>query len=251
MQLGEKRRSVMGQLISELSWSGKRIRRYRNGGAGYENVLTAEVFQILDFLPREHFFGAIINSMQTCRETIQNQIYEEIEAGEFTLLPGNFYLKENPKSHQEGYAVQPDAILETPSVYCVIEVKRIKRSQFLRHQLSKEFYLATREAGKKIPFLFLVLREGPPIPVKGSGRIAIKDEIVNGLEAVHDIAQNHSLSVSQLKALAADHYGWITWPEIKDTISEQLGLYSNDSYSTRKSIERLCNGIIDAIDRHS
>ena len=44
-------------LLDELSWEGNAW-KYREGGLGLENVLTAEVFQALDFLPREAFLGA-------------------------------------------------------------------------------------------------------------------------------------------------------------------------------------------------
>ena len=52
--------SVIGRLLEELSWVGHTIKSYREGGRGFENVLTAEVFQALDFLPRSNFLGKII-----------------------------------------------------------------------------------------------------------------------------------------------------------------------------------------------
>ncbi|MBD2648195.1 hypothetical protein H6G92_18560, partial [Nostoc foliaceum FACHB-393] len=44
---------VIGRLLQELSWVGSTIKEYRDGGRGFENVLTAEVFLALDFLPRQ------------------------------------------------------------------------------------------------------------------------------------------------------------------------------------------------------
>jgi hypothetical protein len=52
--------SVLGRLLEELSWEGSSIRRYRHGGRGYDNVLTAEVLLALDFLPRQAFLGAVL-----------------------------------------------------------------------------------------------------------------------------------------------------------------------------------------------
>ncbi|MBE9020222.1 hypothetical protein IQ272_29640 [Chroococcidiopsidales cyanobacterium LEGE 13417] len=46
----DKNSSVLGRLLEELSWVGSTIGSYRTGGRGLENVLTAEVFQALDFL---------------------------------------------------------------------------------------------------------------------------------------------------------------------------------------------------------
>lgn len=51
--------SIIGRLLKEISWEGKRVKMYRNGSLGYENVLTVEFFQALDFLPRNQFFFCI------------------------------------------------------------------------------------------------------------------------------------------------------------------------------------------------
>ena len=40
--------SAMGRLLEEISWEGN-ARKYRHGGRGLENVLTAEFFLALDF----------------------------------------------------------------------------------------------------------------------------------------------------------------------------------------------------------
>jgi len=58
----DNKKSVLGRLLEELSWVGITIRDYRNGGRGFENVLTAEVFQALEFLPRQSFFGTVIEA---------------------------------------------------------------------------------------------------------------------------------------------------------------------------------------------
>jgi len=55
--------SPIGRLLEEISWEGN-ARKYRQGGKGFENVLTAEVFQALDFLPRSSFLGRIIATLE-------------------------------------------------------------------------------------------------------------------------------------------------------------------------------------------
>jgi len=47
--------SFVGRLLEEISYEGKKVRVYRDGGLGRENVLTTEVFQALDFMPRTLF----------------------------------------------------------------------------------------------------------------------------------------------------------------------------------------------------
>ena len=54
--------SIVGKLLEEISW--EKARDYRAGGQGRENVLTAEVLVGLDFLPRTHFLGAVIQAAQ-------------------------------------------------------------------------------------------------------------------------------------------------------------------------------------------
>jgi hypothetical protein len=58
--------SALGRFLEELSWCGVTIRNYRDGGRGYENVLTTEVLQGLDLLPRSPFLenGALSPSRE-------------------------------------------------------------------------------------------------------------------------------------------------------------------------------------------
>jgi hypothetical protein len=78
--------SVVGRLLEELSWVGATIRNYRNGGRGYENVLTAEALQALDFLPRGAFLGAVLDVAHGA-DTARAKLISEIEEAKFTLLP--------------------------------------------------------------------------------------------------------------------------------------------------------------------
>jgi hypothetical protein len=49
--------SFIGRLLEEISWQGAQIKGYRGGGVGFENVLTIEIFQALDFLPPLSFLA--------------------------------------------------------------------------------------------------------------------------------------------------------------------------------------------------
>ena len=61
--------SAIDRLLDELSWEGN-ARKYRGGGRGLENVLTAEVFQALDFLPRDAFLGAVLRGAVLVPESV-------------------------------------------------------------------------------------------------------------------------------------------------------------------------------------
>lgn len=81
---------VLGRLLQEISWEGN-ARHYRQGGRGLENVLTAEVFQALDFLPRTEFFGRALKSAVGAGGAIQ-RLSSEIEGAKLSLLPGDHEL---------------------------------------------------------------------------------------------------------------------------------------------------------------
>ena len=75
--------------------------------------------------------------------------------------------------------VQPDAIITTPSVYCLVEAKRIRSSSFQPRQLAREFVMAQQFAGERRPILALLLSAPPPVRVQGRGRLSIRDAIVS------------------------------------------------------------------------
>ena len=49
--------SLIGRFLDEISWEGNRVRLYRRGGLGTENLLTTDVLSPLSYLPRQHFLG--------------------------------------------------------------------------------------------------------------------------------------------------------------------------------------------------
>jgi len=118
--LNEKNRSILGCLLSEISWEGSKTTRYRNGGLGLENVLTTEVFQMLYLLPRTHFLGSIINHLHTKNKKAVDILFSEVENADFNMFPGNYYLRDKPQSHQSGLAVQPDTLIISDSVYSLV-----------------------------------------------------------------------------------------------------------------------------------
>ncbi|MGH3623460.1 MAG: hypothetical protein ACRDQ5_16960 [Sciscionella sp.] len=77
--------SVIGRLLGEVSWDGASVRRYRQGGRGLENVLTAEVLMALDCLPRERFLGAVIEAAHGA-DLARRRLVEDVEDTEIVLL---------------------------------------------------------------------------------------------------------------------------------------------------------------------
>lgn len=95
--------SILQQLLQEISFDGLQVNRYRDGGLGMENVLTAEVLIGLDFLPRQHFLGAIIQNLHGNIGEIRTKLMEEVENASVTFLSKRFTLtrKTKPMDRQE------------------------------------------------------------------------------------------------------------------------------------------------------
>lgn len=151
---------------------------------------------------------------------------------------------------KKGIPVQPDTLLITSSVYALIEVKRIKRGSFQKEQLAREFYLVIREAKDKIPLLILVLPSEPPISVAGEGRVDPVEYNKQTLPKVFSESDSHQHSLEELLSMVSNHIAWITWDEVYDIINKQNTNYQALNKSEKLSINRLCEAIFDAIQRH-
>ncbi|MHB8845342.1 MAG: hypothetical protein ACYC7L_11430 [Nitrospirota bacterium] len=242
--------SVIGRLLEELSWVGATIRDYRNGGRGYENVLTAEALQALDYLPRAAFLGAVIQAAHGA-EAARQQLINEIEQAEVMLLPGNHYLGPPERQKKIDLAVQPDGIITTPNCYVLLEAKRIRSSSFQQDQLARELVLALQEAGHRKPMLFLVLGEEPPVKVQRRGRLSIAAAVDRSLAAVIDKSELSSINISAVRSMISDMVFWITWNEIKKIVEYQAKASYSQDPSVRMCIERLTRSVSQAIQWHS
>jgi hypothetical protein len=101
---GATNTSIIGRLLEEISWEGKRVvHLYRGGGRGKENVLTAEVMISLDFLPRTHFLAEVLRAAHGAENALEG-VAAQIEDCELSVLPPQLTLK------PAGTVVQPDAL---------------------------------------------------------------------------------------------------------------------------------------------
>jgi hypothetical protein len=81
-------RLALGRLLQELSWADVALSQLRDGGRGIENVLTAEVFQALDFLPRAYFLAPLLRAGHVAGAA-RARLADEAEDAAITVLPGN------------------------------------------------------------------------------------------------------------------------------------------------------------------
>ena len=241
--------SVLGRLLHELSYAGKTIRQYRGGGRGYENILTAEVLQGLDFLPRRAFMGAVLSSARGA-DAARAQMISEIEDARFRLLPGSQYLAGSGDDHDGKLGVQPDGLIESPSAFLVLEAKSKRSSSFQPEQLAREYVLALRDSGQRTPLLLLVLASGPPVKVEDHGKLSLSEAISLYLERVLDRAKGHSITTKEALSRVEEVVCWITWQEISVTVELQREALQCPDPSVAATIERLAGSVIRAIAWH-
>ncbi len=248
---------VIARLLAELSWSGKAIRDYREGGRGYENVLTAEALHALDFLPRRDFLGAVLGCAHGA-ERARRMLIEEVESISTTLLPGNSYLLPG-STHQKGMAVQPDARLSSPSCLALVEAKRLRPgSRFQAQQLARQLVLVTRDATAlpphtRTPILLLILGHPPPVVVERERRKSeesVQDAIARDLPAVLSRMGEQQFTAEALLASVPDVVAWVTWDQVQNVIRSQSAKFRSDDPSVFASVQRLARAATDAIDWH-
>ena len=101
---------VISRLLDEVSWEGINVKRYRDGGRGMENPLSAEVFLGLSNLPRDLFLGEVLRCAHGADQT-WIAAANEAEHADLDVLPGSLLL---PALKID---VQPDVWATGPSVH--------------------------------------------------------------------------------------------------------------------------------------
>ncbi|MFD5825943.1 hypothetical protein [Lentzea sp. NPDC060358] len=242
--------SVLGRLLEEISWEGSSVRRYRDGGRGLENVLTAEVLTALDFLPRRAFLGAVLDHAHGADEA-RRLLSRQVEEATLTFLPEEIVLRPDQRSRGERLIVQPDASLSAASAYALVEAKRIRRSSFQPQQLAREYLGLTRDAGTRVPLLLVILGAAPPVAIVGGGRMTIEDAIASHLPVVHGLMGDHPVPLEELAARMPDVCAWTTWRELTDVVLEQQSRLAVTDPSAAGSIDRLVTSLVRSVARHS
>jgi hypothetical protein len=242
-------RSVIGRLLDELSWVGKSIRHYRDGGVGFENVLVAETMLALDFLPRTRFLGAVLQAATGADET-RSKVIAEVEDADLMTLPPETKLRPSGGSYQEQLVVQPDASLIGPATCTLIEAKRLRQGSFQEEQLAREFVSLTRDARDRTPLLLVITPSPPPVPVKKLGRLTIENAIHARLERVLQNTEAHPLELPALSALIPQTVAWVTWDQLGNAVQAACAAFASEDASVARAVGRLCDLVADSLERH-
>ncbi|NMR21147.1 hypothetical protein [Cellulomonas fimi] len=234
---------MMGRLLEEISWEGGRVKQYRKGGQGMENVLSAQVLQALDHLPRDRFLGAVLRDAHGATSA-RMRVAEEAEVLELTFLPDEVLLTCHDAK------VQPDATLTGPSSYCLVEAKGPGRSRFNTLQLSREYLALLEQAGERTPLMLLVLGAPPPVRLAGGGVHNPVDVIARELGQLAPVvldARNEAALVARVPEVLA----WTTWREIADVVMRQVKSIDTSDRSVASAIGRVASSLVRAVDWHS
>lgn len=228
--------SAVRRLLDELSWEGN-ARKYREGGLGLENVLTTEVFQALDFLPRQAFLGSV---MAGASGAPLERVQADIERVTVDLLPGDL-------THPDlELRAQPDVRMDSSETFVFVEAKRLRRSSFQADQLAKELILAAEHGGDRHAVLLLILSAPPPIRVQGHGALSIEDAVLLGQQLISARHRRH-VGVPQ----ASDAVAWTTWADIGATVAEAAQNYNNPDESTFNAVTRVAMTVTEALRVHA
>ena len=234
--------SVVSRLLEEISWEGN-AKKYHDGGRGKENVLTAEVFYPLDFLPRTAFLGEIIAGAHGA-DAARRRVIAEIEEATISFLPGDVPLANST------IQVQPDVLLTSASTYTLVEAKRIGPSRFQTDQLARELIATVRQAGERVPLLLVILGSPPPVHVlKIPGLVSLEDAITQRLDKV-DAWFESELRPEDLVSRIPETLAWTTWGEIRDVLATNRVRFSSAPEGLGRSVSRLCDAAIAAINWH-
>ena len=158
---------------------------------------------------------------------------------------------EHPPRGRSPLSVQPDGVIETTEVYALVEAKRIRRGSFQEEQLAREFVTAHQEARGRDPMLLLILPEPPPVPVKGNGRISVKDAITRCLGRVVERTEADLPAEVELVESIDSTVSWVTWDSIAKVVSAEAERFSSGDPSIDGTIQRLADSLLRAIRWHA
>lgn len=247
--------SMVGRLLMSVSW--QNATWYRYGGRGREEVLLLEVLQALDLLPRTAFLGNILGTRTHGASQAVQRLAREVERVALTLSPFDLFIDEYIASGIWKRSVQPDALLESTNVYCVLEAKRIKTGSFQYEQLAREFLVARTYAKEvnKTPLLLLVLPAAPPVRVKakdkGTAMLSLRDAVEQPLRELLSRAVPAYGQFDELVADLDSIIAYTTWNEIDAAVSDALQSFRSEDPSVAAAVGRIVGTLSSAIARAS
>lgn len=238
---GDAPPSAIGRLLDEISWEGN-ARKYRGGGQGRENVLTTEVFSALDFLPRTAFLGAALGAAIGA-DNARTALIEDIENSKVEVLSGDLR-PTLPSGEHATWTIQPDGLIGSERSMCFLEAKRLRSASFQQRQIARTALTVVNLARHRTAFALLVLPDEPPVRVAEHGRMRIPDALRLGLD-------NSVWTDDEIERVSSEHFAWITWRSLGETVSSAADRFSSSDPSVDGSVRRLAAEVQHALQRHA
>ncbi|VXB43910.1 hypothetical protein [Nocardioides sp. AX2bis] len=229
--------SAVRRLLDELSWEGN-ARKYRGGGLGLENVLTTEVFQALDFLPRDAFLGAVLRAAAGA-DAVRDHAAAQVERAVVDVLPGDLI------EPDLSLRVQPDVVISSPSTYVFVEAKRIRSPLFSVEQVARELLVTAHHSAGRQSLLLLVLGTPPPLRVKGHGAAPVDEALQLGVDSI-SARLGRELPVLD----AASSVAYVTWSEIAAQAERAGAAYRATDDGAGQTVQRLVASLTQAVRVH-
>lgn len=206
-------------------------------------MLTTEVFNLLDLLPRSYFLAGVLSAAHDANQH-RSKVTRESEQVGLVVLPGDVSAL-RPDGSRSAWSVQPDVVLESEASVVWVEVKRIRASSFQEHQLARTLSALVTTAAGRTPLLLLILADPTPVPVRKVGRVSIAAAVEHSADHVSDILQADALRE------AVSVIAWITWDELRQAVAHAQQAYFNPDRPTTASVERMAEALLRAIAWHS
>lgn len=236
--------STIQNLLDEISWEGKGS-SYRGGGAGKENVLTAEVWQALVTLPRGAFLGAVLKRSHRVSAQDTDEAPVPLSARMVRSLQCEVLCGDRSSVTGE-VRVQPDVLLESDEAVVLVEAKRVRGGAFQAEQVARSLLVLDGMCLGRKGLLLLVLGSPPPIRVKGYGARGIEEALGVALNSMRDRGVNAAVSFE-----ADIPITWITWAEIADVVSKVVATFSNADADVVDAVHRSVRQLVSAMEFHS
>lgn len=248
----EEHKSAFRALVHGMSWEGKSVnKKYRNGGRGVEEVLTAEVFQALEFLPRVPFASEVLNSVTRLNDRADFVDPGEVSSAEFLLSPfGSYCLRPSAPTHQLRLDVQFDALIRTNASAIFVEAKRIKASSFRPEQPARTLLIALRESGILLPKVLFVLGAPPPVKVESHGRLDLEEAVLAGLDTAYSKIEGLPFSIEEVKSRIGECIAWTTWRDIAVSTQRALSSFRSNDEHVAASVKRTAESLIESVAWH-
>ncbi|MCX6433953.1 MAG: hypothetical protein NTX29_14670 [Actinobacteria bacterium] len=230
--------SAVRRLLDEVSWEGN-AKKYRGGGGHLENVVTAEVFAALDFLPRGHFLGQVLLAAHGA-DGARSMAAGLSEESVVDVLPGDL----SPTwltGDATGWGVQPDVLISSPDSLIYVEAKAPKGGKFSARQLARSLHATIEAAGDRTALLLLVPDSPPPLRVQGLGRLSLADALEAGLDGFPPE------DADRLRTVMDRTLAWTTWDDIAASVEGSLAEYPLENSSLRGTVMRLASTLVDVI----